>query len=119
MEPVSSSNTGQSPPFSSKNCWTDAGLSSKVTLTIELSDDVSRRVRLAGTVRYSDDWNEGRDGERLELTFDPRSERFDTFVFTLAVKGKDTGQPVGLTLEFAVWSRPVMSGDEDALLLTS
>jgi phage baseplate assembly protein W len=38
----------------------------------------------------------------LALEFDPRAERFDTFVFTLSVKGKDTGQPVGLTLEFGV-----------------
>jgi phage baseplate assembly protein W len=36
------------------------------------------------------------------LDFDLAAERVDTFVFTLAVTPRDTGQPVGLTLEFAL-----------------
>lgn len=38
----------------------------------------------------------------VALEFDPRAERADSFVFTLSVKPKDGGQPVGLTLEFGV-----------------
>jgi len=38
----------------------------------------------------------------LEFTFDLGSEAQDTFVFTLAVQPKNTGDPLGLTLEFAL-----------------
>jgi phage baseplate assembly protein W len=35
----------------------------------------------------------------VELTFDPQAERFDSFVFTLAVRPIAGGDPVGLSLE--------------------
>jgi phage baseplate assembly protein W len=38
----------------------------------------------------------------VTLDFDRAAERLDTFVLTLGVTPRDTGQPVGLTLEFGL-----------------
>jgi phage baseplate assembly protein W len=42
------------------------------------------------------------EDKALGLEFDRRAETVGTFVFTLAVASRDSGQPVGVTLEFAL-----------------
>lgn len=42
------------------------------------------------------------EDKAVSLNFDPLAETSDTFVFTLATKPRDGGEPVGLTLAFAI-----------------
>ncbi len=42
------------------------------------------------------------EDQALAFAFEPERETLDSFVFTISVQPKDTGTPVGLTLEFAL-----------------